>query len=85
MQAITISRYTNEVFISTHLRRERRDAIPSSGQRQPFCRRSAYMTRSQRERTVVARFVLKILQIGVLDAITCDIDSVRVLETMKTD
>jgi hypothetical protein len=69
MEAITISRYTNEVCISTHLHRERRDAIPSSGQRQPFCRRSAYMTRSQRERTAVARFVLNILPIVVLDGI----------------
>jgi hypothetical protein len=69
MEAITISRYTNEVCVSTHLHRERRDAIPSSGQRQPFCRRSAYMTRSQRERTAVARFVLNILPIVVLDGI----------------
>jgi hypothetical protein len=85
MQAITISRYTNEVCVSTHLHRERRNAIPSSGQRQPSCRRSAYMTRSQRERTAVTRFVLNMLQICVLDGMSCDVDSVGVLETIKTD
>ena len=85
MQASTLSRYTNEVCISTHLHLERCYAIPSSGQRQSFCRLSAYATPLQRRRTGRTSLVLNIFESGVLAAMTRDIYSVRIFETVKTD